>query len=627
MTDLASRAASRRVLLPNHFSHPVVVESVDEHDGAVLARVKRPDGGIEEVTLDASELEEALTRAKAAAVELVSGVDLRHALEAVRIRLAYAFDPYFAVSLSGVRALPHQLEAVYERLLPQPRLRYVLAHDPGSGKTIMAGLLIKELKLRGAIDRVLILVPSPLTPQWQDELSEKFQETFEIIDSHAETSQVAGNVWQRNSQVIASIDYAKRDAGDNPNAPYRSVRDAILQCSWDLVIVDEAHKASASQYGDEVKPTKRYRLIEDLSKSPRVNHLLLLTATPHQGKEDQFKLFLRLLDPDQFGETDMDEVRRLLGEDPCPFFLRRVKDELRDFDGRKLFLPRNAYTQDFELKGPERDLYVEVTRYIQEFLGRAYTGRRRMAVALARSVLQRRLASSLNAITESLRRRLDRLSGALEEVLKLPAQDRERRLAELGVLVLDEEIDDEDRDDEDRDRAASEVMVADTIEGLRREVEALRTLYAKAAGLRDAQPSIETKLKSLKSCLDKSEFKELAEGGGKLLIFTEHRDTLAHLDRALRAWGYTTVTIHGGYNAIDRKERRRIFDQEVQICVATDAAGEGVNLQFCHLMINYDVPWNPNRLEQRMGRIQAPRVSPCAGPGGPRRPTRRPSIP
>ena len=179
--------------------------------------------------------------------------------------------------------------------------------------------------------------------------------------------------------MIASIDYAKRDASrDNPSG--YSVRDALLQCSWDLVIVDEAHKASAALYGREVKATERYRLVEDLSRSPQVHHILFLTATPHQGKEEQFRLFLRLLDPDQFEAQDVEELRNFLAEDKCPFFMRRLKEELRDFEGRKLFLPRNAWTQDFELSGGELDLYREVTRYIQDFLGSTFSGRRRMAV-------------------------------------------------------------------------------------------------------------------------------------------------------------------------------------------------------------------------------------------------------
>ncbi len=600
MSDLESRALRKRIRLPSQFTFPVLVESVVAHDTLVLLQVRRPDGGTEDVTLEAAELEAALAETDSAATELVSGADAMNALEAARIRLAYYYDPYFAVSLSGVRALPHQLEAVYERLLPQPRLRFVLAHDPGAGKTIMAGLLIKELKLRGAVERVLILVPSPLTPQWQDELAEKFDETFEVVDSHVETGQLLGNIWQKKPQVIASIDYAKRDGSDNPQNPGRSVRDAILQCSWDLVIVDEAHKASAARYGDEVKPTKRYRLIEELARSPQVHHMLFLTATPHQGKEEQFQLFLRLLDPDQFEAQDMDEVRNLLAEDRCPFFMRRVKEQLRDFDGRKLFLPRNAWTQDFTLTGGEKDLYDDITRYIQEFLGRTYSGRRRMAVALARSVLQRRLASSLHAITESLRRRLERLAGLLTEVEKLPPAEREARLRQAGVLDLDEEAEYDDADDEDREHAA-ELSVAETVEGLRREVGELRRLHGKATALRDAGQ--EQKLQALKKCLADARLAELRDGQGKLLVFTEHRDTLDHLERNLKAWGFSVVTIHGGHNAADRKERRRRFEQEDQICVATDAAGEGVNLQFCHLMINYDVPWNPNRLEQRMGRV------------------------
>ena len=600
--DLSERALRKRVLLPGLFTYPVLIESITIEEDAVLASVRCPDGRQEDVTLEVRELESALAATQSTEPQLLRGEDVFNSLEATRIRLAYYYDQFFAVSLSGVRALPHQLEAVYERLLPQPRLRFVLAHDPGAGKTIMAGLLIKELKLRGAIERILILVPSPLTPQWQDELLEKFDETFEIIDSHVETGQLLGNVWQRKPQCIASLDYAKRDSSDNASG--RSVRDSILQCSWDLVIVDEAHKASASRDGDEVKRTKRYKLIEELSRSPHVHHMLLLTATPHQGKDEQFRLFLRLLDPDQFESQDEDELKRMLSDPQCPFFMRRVKEDLRDFDGQRLFLPRHAWTVDFQLTGGEKALYDEITRYIGEYLGKTYSGRRRMAVALARSVLQRRLASSLHAIAESLRRRLERLSDLLAEIEKLPPAEREKRLRGGGLIDVDDEVGDDDRDEGESDRVASQVTVAESVEGLRREVAELRRLYAETIALRDAGPDEEQKLRKLHECLQRAQFAELKEAGGKLLIFTEHRDTLAHLEKNLRKWGYTVVTIHGGHNAVERKERRRQFEQDdIQVCIATDAAGEGINLQFCHLMINYDVPWNPNRLEQRMGRI------------------------
>ena len=234
MSDLPVRAQRKRIQLPSQFTYPVLVEHVTIDDTLALVRVRRPDGGQEDVTLEVAELEAALADASGRSTELVSGRDVFDALEAVRIRLAYAYDPYFAVSLSGVRALPTSSRPCTSACSPQPRLHFVLAHEPGAGKTIMAGLLIKELKLRGALERVLILVPAPLAPQWQDELAEKFDETFELIDSHAETGQVAGNIWQRFPQVIASIDYAKRDATDNASG--RSVRDAVVQCSWDMVI-------------------------------------------------------------------------------------------------------------------------------------------------------------------------------------------------------------------------------------------------------------------------------------------------------------------------------------------------------------------------------------------------------
>lgn len=331
---------------------------------------------------------------------------------------------------------------------------------------------------------------------------------------------------------------------------------------------------------------------------------LLLTATPHQGKNEQFRLFLRLLDPDQFESQDEAELKRMLSDPQCPFFMRRVKEDLRDFDGQRLFLPRHAWTVDFTLTGGEKALYDEITRYIGEYLGKTYSGRRRMAVALARSVLQRRLASSLHAIAESLRRRLERLSELLAEIEKLPPAEREKRLREVGLIDEDDEVGDDDRDEGESDRVASQVTVAESVEGLRREVAELRRLHAETIALRDAGPDEEQKLRKLHECLQRAQFAELKEAGGKLLIFTEHRDTLAHLEKNLRKWGYTVVTIHGGHNAVERKERRRQFEQDdIQVCIATDAAGEGINLQFCHLMINYDVPWNPNRLEQRMGRI------------------------
>ena len=336
---------------------------------------------------------------------------LRMLVESARIRLAYAYDRQFAVSLSGIRTLPHQIEAVYLKMLPQPRLRFLLADDPGAGKTIMAGLLIKELKLSEAIERCLILVPAPLTIQWQEEMLRFFGESFQIIHAGNDQQQLM-NLWQRESQVICSLDYAKQD----------DVRERVWQQRWDLVIIDEAHKCSAytkhsSSRGDEVEKTKRYQLAERLAATS--DHLLLLTATPHHGDDDRFGHFVRLIDPDVFPEPHKlhDTAGRIrreilrLGPD-CPWALRRLKEDLRDLSGRRLFPDRHARTVTFQLNHEEFELYKATTAYINEFLPQA-TGKRRNSVALASTVFQRRLASSTRAIHESLLRRLKKIQDLL----------------------------------------------------------------------------------------------------------------------------------------------------------------------------------------------------------------------
>jgi SNF2 family DNA or RNA helicase len=417
-------------------------------------------------------------------------------VESARIKLAFAYDPHFAVSLSGVRPLPHQLEAVCERILPQVRLRFLLADDPGAGKTIMAGLLLKELKLRGAIERVLILAPSPLTLQWQDELRMKFSETFEVINSTLVKGQLAGNPWERFRQCVTSIDFAKRD----------DVAPGILQVGWDLVIVDEAHKCSARTQGDDLRRTGRYELVEALSRN--CEHILLLTATPHQGDVNQFHNFLRLLDPDQFVSDRMNP--EMLSMENSPWFLRRIKEELKDFEGRKLFKQRFAITVPFELSPAEEFLYREVTKYINKFLGKP-KGRKQAAVALARTVLRRRLASSLNAIFSSLVKRQQRFSDLLEELEELPPEEQQARLMALGKSI-DSERESDDCEEDELDDLAIASTVVERLDQLREELSELSRLVKLAKhtiGL-----GTETKLNKLKEYLNTSQFTELKEGRG-----------------------------------------------------------------------------------------------------------------
>src|SRR5262249_42396101 len=431
------------------------------------------------------------------AVQPTDAESIRLLVESARIRLAYTHDRHFAVSLSGIRTLPHQIEAVYMKMLPQPRLRFLLADDPGAGKTIMAGLFIKEMKLREAIDRILILCPAPLTIQWQDELLRWFNEPFDIIFSAVDQQQLA-NPWQRASQVIASLDYAKQD----------DVRERVWQQRWDLVIIDEAHKCSAytkSQAGrsDEAAETKRYQLAKRLTA--QADHVLLLTATPHHGDEDRFGHFLRLLDPDLFPEphrlgrqaTALRKNVFQLGQN-CPWALRRLKEDLRDLHGHRLFPDRHAQTVSFCLNSEEYTLYKTVTAYINEFMPQQ-TGQRRSSAALARTVLQRRLARSTPAIHESLQRRLQKQQEIIETLESMTPPQRPRWLASLQGRLPDVEQDEDDLDEAARDLLVDEYTAALELDQLKREVAVLKDLVDQARRVREQ--ASDSKLSALRKCL------------------------------------------------------------------------------------------------------------------------------
>src|SRR6266700_3038738 len=598
--NLVQRAVQRQVRLPE-YSQPVYIEDAQVIDDLISLSVRTRDGQTDQIIVPAVDLAVLLdqTLQQRAGSELANPLDFFLLVEAARIRLAYSFDPFFAVSMSGVQALPHQLQAVYERMLPQARLRFLLADDPGAGKTIMAGLLLKELKLRGAISYVLILTPAPLTIQWQDELYSKFDETFEVVNSDMVGNRLAGNIWERHRQCITSLDFAKQE----------HVMQSLEQVPWDLVIIDEAHKCSARTQGEKVAKTRRYQLAERLSAS--AERILLLTATPHSGDPSQFAHFLRLLDVDQFPDPRYDglQLDRTLLEDDRDggrdqWFLRRIKEELRDRDGNPLFTRRHASTVPFTLTWPEKRLYDHVTEYINRFLPYQQGSARRHSVALARTVLQRRLASSLHAIYRSLERRAGHFRTILQELERLPASEHEKVLHKYRLLAAsgfeDEESEEGDLD-EQQDEALESFPVAQRVDQLRQEVQALEGLVREAENV--MKVGEESKLKALRESLEGAHFHELTDGRGKLLIFTEHRDTLDYLRGHLERWGYTTCEIHGGMNAVMRRDAAQRFYDAAQVCIATEAAGEGINLQFCHLMINYDIPWNPNRLEQRMGRI------------------------
>ncbi|MGQ9592488.1 MAG: DEAD/DEAH box helicase, partial [Planctomycetota bacterium] len=427
-------------------------------------RVRLPDGTLEEAVISPAEAA-TVFGAEQKAPAFVKPADaerLRLLVESARIRLAYAHDRQFAVSLSGIRTLPHQIEAVYQAMLPQPRLRFLLADDPGAGKTIMAGLLFKELKLREAIERILILCPAPLAIQWQDEMLRWFGESFDIIFIifAAVDQQQLTNPWQRSSQVISSMDYAKQD----------DVRERVWQQRWDLVVIDEAHKCSARTASGgqgrepKVATTKRYDLVSRLTS--QADHILLLTATPQYGDQDKFSHFLRLIDPDLFSEPHrLGEQATAIRKDVCrlgkdsPWSLRRLKEDLKDLDGSRLFPDRHAMTVTFRLNSEEYALYKSVTAYINEFIPQQ-TGQRRSSAALTRTVLQRRLVGSTCAIHESLKRRLKKQQDLRDELAGLSPTQRAKRLAALQGRLPDAEQDEDDLDDEVRDQLVDEYTAA-----------------------------------------------------------------------------------------------------------------------------------------------------------------------
>ncbi len=522
--------------------------------------------------------------------------------EARRIGLAYLFDPLLAVHTSLVEPLPHQITAVYHEMLRRQPLRFLLADDPGAGKTIMTGLFIKELKARGDLQRCLIVCPGNLAEQWQDELNRRFHLPFEIMTNDALEAARTGNWFQENHLAICRLDKLSRN---------EDVQEKLKQTDWDLIVCDEAHKMSATYFGSEVKYTKRYRLGQLLSTLTR--HFLLLTATPHNGKEADFQLFLALLDGDRFEGKFRDGVHVT---DSSDLMRRLVKEQLLKFDGTPLFPERIAYSVNYKLSDAEADLYKQVTDYVRDEFNRAEAlenGGQKGTVGFALTILQRRLASSPEAIYQSLRRRRDRLQKRLREEQLIRRGSGVSLDLNAGLPPFDSDDLDELEDAPDAEVEAAEERVVDqasaarTIAELQTEIAMLQQL--EAAALKVRQSKTDRKWDELSRLLqNSSEMFDAAGHRRKLVLFTEHRDTLNYLAErigSLLGRPEAVVTIHGGMGREDRKKAQEGFthDKEVEILVATDAAGEGINLQRAHLMVNYDLPWNPNRLEQRFGRI------------------------
>ena len=520
---------------------------------------------------------------------------LRLGIQAYSLGIAYEFDPYFGLSISRVDPLPHQLEAVYGHLLKLPSVRFLLADDAGAGKTIMAGLLIRELKLRGLIERILVVCPANLSFQWQRELKEKFDEKFLVFKGSDIRDQFGVNQWMEQKQIITSLDLAKRS----------EILPGLQQVHWDLVVIDEAHRMSAR---DETHKSQRYRLGELLRDSS--DHILLLTATPHKGDPQNFTLFLQLLDQDAY--ADVKSIHGAMEKRRAPFYLRRTKEAMIYFPERQpdgawtakpVFTKRIPHTADFTIDGAEFELYRNVTRFVKRQSVRAAAqgdNPRARAVGFLMSLYQRRLASSTYAMRRSLENRAGRLAKGLKS-----AQDLARQAPpDLPTWEEIEEFEDAER--ERLERMLEAVTLAGNAEQVREEISELLALAGEAKVVEDMGD--EAKLGHLRKIMQDEGFFDRPEQ--RLLIFTEFKDTLDHLIERLQEWGFAVGCIHGGMKSGSRDEpgtrlyaEQQFREGHIQVLVATEAAGEGINLQCCHILFNYDIPWNPNRLEQRMGRI------------------------
>lgn len=514
--------------------------------------------------------------------------------EAERIFSAYQFDPLFAVNCSIIDPLPHQVEAVYKYLLPLLNIRFLLADDTGAGKTIMTGLLIKEMMMRDLVDRILIITPGGLTKQWQeDELGLKFNLPFKLVNRAIFNGDP--NVFTSSSKLVASIDFIRSD----------DVLNVLEAVTWDMVIVDEAHKLSAFDYGQKRYRSKRYQALEKIAA--KSEHLLLLTATPHRGRTDTFRNLLQLLDEDVFASDTLvtSRINEINESGINKYFIRRLKEQMKDWAGNPLFKERYTKTIMYNLTTEEKRLYERVTHYLTRRREEA-KAQSNIHVSLALMVMQRRLTSSIFAILKTLRNRYDALNGLLTQLTENPGLWKQREKIDLEVADIEdyEELDDNEREslesimsDPKRFRLFT---TSKSPAELREEKEQVSQLVSFAEHLYNSNQE-EAKFSRLKDLLkEQGAFDHKEE---KLVIFTEHKDTLDYLADRLSNNGYQVITIHGGKSVDDRRTAQVEFAQNAQILIATDAAGEGINLQFCRLLINWDIPWNPNRLEQRMGRI------------------------
>jgi superfamily II DNA or RNA helicase len=503
---------------------------------------------------------------------------IRWKIQAARLNNLLDENVLLAPVDSKVIPLPHQLAAL-RKVTSGDQIRFLLADEVGLGKTIEAGLIIRELKLRGLIQRILVVAPKGLINQWIAEMRLHFDEEFRFLSpgDFAGYRRIAGteNVWQTQDQVICSIDGIKPLEGrkgwsDLRVAEYNQDRlQDLTAAGWDLIVVDEAHRLGGSS-----EKVARFQLGRSLAAA--APGFLMLSATPHQGKTDAFHRLLTLLDEDAFpNEASITQER------VAPYVVRTEKKFAIDGQGNPLFQPRSTRIHPVSWKGQEDQeaLYETVTEYVREGYNRAMREKQH-AIGFLMILMQRLVTSSTAAIAQTLERRSQRLaeqhdrSGAvqmdLEDWADMDGQEQLETFLEQRAFGLAEE------------RSQVERLAAQA-----REVQA-RGNDVKANALLELLYTLQ---------------KDEGDPNLKILLFTEFVPTQRMLQEFLESRGFSTVILNGSMSLPQRTEVQRTFRQKVRILISTDAGGEGLNLQFCHVVINYDLPWNPMRLEQRIGRV------------------------
>ena len=531
-------------------------------------------------------------------------------LQARLIRLFQYTDHIIDIPLT-IQPHPHQ-ELAVSQMIDQLPVRFMLADEAGAGKTIMAGMLLQQLRARKQADRTLIIVPPILLEKWKKEMENKFGVDFQIITSDHLNGNSASIAWGSDSPFLAlgSIDLLKR----------KEHRENLETINWDFVVIDEAHKMSARieekrGRADTIVETIRYKLGKVVQE--KANHLLLMSATPHKGELDSFSFLMSLLDPLVMDEINAEKMQDLINAQSrlsSHRFLRRMKEHMIDKDGNPLFKSRRALTWTFSLE--QRDprgyrLYEDITDYIRNIYGKGITsqdGRTRTVIGFVKQIFQRRLASSTYAVFRTLENRLTKVNEKLEELNNrtLDSPDSSNSFDEFADLseekreieeAFDEfaDLSEEERESKEK-KLIGEVLNFDpnALKEERRRLEELIDDCNSVLSYSD-DPKIETLREALETYPDE-----------KIVVFTEYKDTLDYIKRRLAH--YTSVDIHGGIPFKKRIKAMADFwiplnEGGPRVMLATEAAGEGIDLEIATVLVNYDIPWNPNRLEQRMGRI------------------------